>query len=266
MNSHILFLLCVLVAGCGTVSDSSSGSSNSGATGSFSQSDLGGDWLGRLTPDHPGEDARLFYFSAAANGDVEEAADSVANKWFASDANIEQEFLSSGKLLMRFSYAVGPRKLRLRGSMNNSRNIILGEYSYENNTGVWIVGTFELMRSSGENQFKNIDLSGSWSDGMGVNGQHRERLLTFELDQEGNVISGLLVNTITGFIIHEYSAGAGSFVVSDTATGRINDFHLVADDGSIASSGFLLVDIDLGFIAGTCIDSDAGVAVIQVRR
>jgi hypothetical protein len=95
---------------------------------------------------------------------------------------------------------------------------------------------------------------------------HNQRLLTFELDQAGNVVSGTLMNTVTGEEIHHYSAGAGSFSVDNTMSGRINNFVLVADDGSFAECDFLLVDIDLELIAGIGTDSEVGAAVIEVRR
>jgi hypothetical protein len=122
------------------------------------------------------------------------------------------------------------------------------------------------LRLSAVEQFTNIDFSGSWSGGFGIGRLHNERLLTFELDQTGHVVSGSLINTISGDEIHHYSAGSGNFEIEDTANGRINNFVLVADDGAIAECGFLLVDIDLELIAGVGTDSEVGAAVIEVRR
>jgi hypothetical protein len=264
MNKTFNFLICALIVGCGTSSDSSSASS--GANSSFSQSDLGGIWVGKLTPENPNDKFRLFYFEAAANGEVAEAADSIGNEWYDINTTISADLLSSGELSMDFSSDSGMKKLHMDGHMTNSMSNIKGSYNYQNLHGVSAVGSFELVLSGGVEQFTNIDFSGSWSGGFGIGRLHNERLLTFEVDQTGHVVSGSLINTISGDEIHHYSAGSGNFEIEDTANGRINNFVLVADDGAIAECSFLLVDIDLELIAGVGTDSEVGAAVIEVRR
>jgi hypothetical protein len=264
MKHSLIFLLCALIVSCGASSDSSSSSSS--ANSSFSQSDLSGTWVGKLTPDNPNDKFRLLYFEATANGEVAEAADSVGNEWYNINATISADLLSNGELIMDFSSDSGPKKLHMEGNMTNSMSSIQGSYNYENLFGVSAVGTFELVLSGGVDQFTNIDFSGSWSGGFGIGHLHNERLLTFELDEAGHVVSGSLINTVTGDEIHHYSAGSGNFEIEDTINGRINNFVLVADDGAIAECGFLLVDIDLELIAGVGTDSEVGAAVIEVRR
>jgi hypothetical protein len=273
MNRPFNFFLCALVIGCDAFSDSASSdgppsnsSNSSSSNGVFSQSDLGGIWVGRLTPNDPSDRARLFCFDAASNGEVEEASDSVGNEWYNQNSNISANLLSSGELTMELSSDSGTKKLHMEGYMTNSMSSLQGVYNYENFYGVSVVGSFELILSGGAEQFANIDFSGTWSGGFGIGKRLNQRLLTFELDQTGSVISGSLTNTITGDEIHHYSEGSGSFAIDNTVSGRIDDFVLVADDGSIAECGFLMVDADMELISGVGTDSEVGAAVIEVRR
>ena len=134
MKHSLIFLLCVLIVSCGASSDSSS--SSSGANSSFSQSDLSGTWVGKLTPDNPNDKFRLLYFEATANGEVAEAADSVGNEWYNINATISADLLSNGELIMDFSSDSGPKKLHMEGNMTNSMSSIRGSYNYENIFGL----------------------------------------------------------------------------------------------------------------------------------
>lgn len=264
----------MVVASCGASSDIASSESNSGSnsgssSGSnsgFSESDLGGIWIGRLTPNNINDKLLLFYLNVADDGLVINAADSVGNEWEGINSSILVNFLSSGNLSMDFFSDLGTNKLHMQGQMTDSMTSIEGDYDSINLAGDSVAGSFELILSSGDEQFANIDFSGIWEGGFGIGRRQNERLLTFELDQAGQVISGSLVNTSDGEEIHHYSAGAGSFAIDDTVNGRIDNFVVVADDGAIAECYFLLVDIDLGLIAGVGTDSELGAAVIEVRR
>lgn len=265
MKHTISLMLCVAAMSCVASSDSSP-SASGGASGGYAQSDLSGSWIGKLTPADPSEQFRLFYFNAAVDGLVSEAADSVGHEWHDVNANIVADLLASGELSMSLSLNLGLKKLQLHGQMTDSMANINGEYQYSNVHGVSVNGAFELHLSEGDDYFTNLDYSGSWSGGFGVGRLHNQRLLTFELDQAGNVVSGTLMNTVTGEEIHHYSAGSGNFSVDNAMNGRIDNFVLVGDDGSFAECDFLLVDINLELIAGIGTDSEVGAAVIEVRR
>ena len=266
MNKLIYFSLLALAISCGAASDSSSSGSSgsSGGTG-FAPSDLGGSWLGRLTPSDPKNHEILFYFKADANGDISVAADSRGNEWAAINASIEADFLSDGKLAMDFFSSAGINKLHMEGQMDGSMSAIDGSYLYLDLMGESVEGSFEIILSIGDEEFLGIDLSGSWSGGFGVGRRQNERVLSFELDQTGQVVTGSLMGA-DGIEIHSYSAGAGNFLIDNTTIGRIDDFELTADDGAIASCDFLLVDFNLGLIAGVGSDTEVGDAVVAVRR
>jgi hypothetical protein len=267
MHKLIYFSLFTLLAiSCGAASDNgSSGSSGSSGGTGFAPSDLGGSWLGRLTPADPKNHEILFYFKADTNGNISLAADSRGNEWVAANAGIEADFFSDGKLAMDFFSGAGTNKLHMEGQMAGSMSTIDGSYLYLDRMGESVEGSFEIMLSIGDEEFLGIDLSGSWSGGFGVGRRHNERVLSFELDQTGQVVTGSLMGA-DGIEIHSYSAGAGNFLIDNTTIGRIDDFELTADDGAIASCDFLLVDFNLGLIAGVGSDTEVGDAVVAVRR
>jgi hypothetical protein len=260
-----IIVLCSLAISCGKTTEGSS-SASSGAQNNYSLSDLGGSWVGRLIPVDPSKRVRLFYFTAGSAGAVANAADSVGNQWHDFDSSIVVDFLSNGELDMTLSAPIGQKKLRLQGNMARAMTSITGDYVYENFGGVAHVGSFEIHLSTGNEYFTGLDFSGAWSGGFGIGHRQNERLLTFELNESGQVTSGSLINTLTGEEIHHYSPGAGNFGIDNTANGRIDNFALVADDGSIAECDYLLVAIDLELIAGVGIDSEVGEAIIEVRR
>ena len=114
MSRLIYFSLFALAISCGAASDSgSSGSSGSSGGTGFAPSDLGGAWVGRLTPDDPNNHEVLFYFNADTNGDVSGAADSRGNEWASINASIEAEFLSDGKLSMDYFSGAEVNKLHM---------------------------------------------------------------------------------------------------------------------------------------------------------
>ena len=273
MNKLIYFSLFALVISCGAASDSSdsgsgsgSGSgSESGSESGFSPSDLGGSWVGRLTSSDPNNHEILFYFNADTNGDILAAADSRGNEWASVNAGIEADFLADGKLAMDFLTDAGISKLHMEGQMTGSMSTIDGSYIYQDVLGENVEGSFEIMLSIGDEEFRGIDLSGAWEGGFGVGRRNNERVLSFELDQTGQVVTGSLMGA-DGIEIHSYSAGAGNFLIDNTTIGRIDDFELTADDGAIASCDFLLIDFNLGFIAGVGSDTEVGDAVVAVRR
>ena len=266
MSRLIYFSLFALAISCGAASDSgSSGSSGSSGGTGFAPSDLGGAWVGRLTPDDPNNHEILFYFNADTNGDVSGAADSRGNEWASVNASIEAEFLSDGKLSMDYFSGAEVNKLHMEGQMADSMRSIDGSYIYQDVLGESVEGLFEMTLSRGSAEFLGIDLSGSWAGGFGVGRRHNERVLSFVLDETGQVVTGSLMGA-DGTEIHSYSAGAGNFLIDNTTIGRIDDFELTADDGAIASCDFLLIDFNLGFIAGVGSDTEVGDAVVAVRR
>ena len=266
MNKLIYISLFALVISCGAASDSgSSGSSGSSGGTGFAPSDLGGSWVGRLTPSDPNNHEILFYFNADTNGDILAAADSRGNEWASVNASIEADFLSDGRLAMDFFSDAGINKLHMEGQMTGSMSTINGSYQCLDLMGEIVEGSFEILLSIGDEEFRGIDLSGSWAGGFGVGRRENERVLSFELDQAGQVVAGALIGA-DGTEIHSYSAGAGNFLIDNTTIGRIDDFELTADDGAIASCDFLLVDFNLEFIAGVGSDTEVGDAVIAVRR
>ncbi|MDP6963152.1 MAG: hypothetical protein QGF46_03200 [Planctomycetota bacterium] len=263
---YLSFVLCLLLLpACGD-SGASSGSSSSGASGSYAQSDLGGYWIGRLSPYEIGDDERLFYFQADENGNVFSAADSVGNQWDIPSSNISAALLANGNLNMSLGSLASLKKLHLTGIIKPALNEIEGEYAYENVAGIAATGHFVLVNNSAPDLFADIDFEGAWSGGFGVGHRDNERTLSFELDSDGKVISGELFNNKTLETIHSYSFGAGSFSLDDLTVGRIDNFVLVADDGSIATCDFLLVSAEGDLISGVGIDSEVGEAIIYVRR
>ncbi|MFT7517693.1 MAG: hypothetical protein ACI84O_001491 [Myxococcota bacterium] len=263
-NLHVFFP-CLLALGCGAATDTPS-SASSGAASSFNQTDLTGSWVGQLTPDDASMSQRLFYFTADADGNAKCAADSIGNEWDLSDSAIVSDLLSDGELAMEINPHSGMKHMQLHGQMSKSLTQTSGTYAFKNAVGELLSGTFSLSLAPDSEYFSELDYSGTWAGGFGVGRRQNERLLTFELSESGEVVSGELVNTVTGDLIHSYSAGAGSFILDDTTVGRINNFVLVADDGAIATCDFLLVGVDLELIAGVGIDSEVGEAMIEIRR
>ncbi len=264
---HAVLALLALSIGCGTgSSDNSSDGNNTTAESGFSQSDIAGHWVGTLSPYDPEKEQRLFYVCADQNGNLVESVDSMANQWYEYDATLGVEMKSSGELLLSMLSNFNDKNLLLHGKMSRAMNRIVGEYEFSTLTGQFVTGYFEMYNSDNIDVFSNFDFSGSWSGGFGIGRLKNKRLLTFNLDEYGNVLSGTLVNTETGNLIHNYSAGAGQLVIDDIDTGKIRNFTVVADDGAIAECEYLLVDINQDFIAGTGIDSVVGAAMIEIRR
>lgn len=267
-----VFSLCLLALGCGADTSVSAPGSSSGSGGtqvSFEQSDLNGSWVGRLIPDVTPTDATpsdvLFYFTADEMGYAELAADSLGNEWFPDDILVS-DLLVDGELAIDINPNVGLKRMQLHGEMSDSMTELSGEYMFNSASGAQISGAFTLSLASDAEYFSELDYSGVWAGGFGVGHRQNERVLTFELSESGLVVSGELVNTVTNEIIHTYSASSGNFALDNTTVGRINNFVIVADDGSIATCDFLLVARDLELIAGVGTDSEVGEAMIEIRR
>lgn len=261
-------LICLLSFSCahsGPATVSAGGSTSSGST-NFAIEDLDGDWVGTLSPDSSVVDPFNFYFSSAAGGVVSEAADSKSNQWLDIDSQIVANLLTDGEVFIEFDSMMQQSRLLLEGNMNEAMNELSGTYEYVNYYDITANGTFLLARSTGVDFFDGLDFSGTWTGGLGIGVNENKRQVTFVLDSNGDVISGEMTNYVSGLVLHSYSAGAGSFAITNTATGRIDGMTLVADDGAIAEFDTLLVDRDLTLIGGVGTDTDYGVGFLEVRR
>ena len=265
-------LACMLSFSCAHsvagVGSSGSGSTGSGSTGSggYTLTDLDGAWVGVLYPNSNVLDPFNFYFISADDGIVSDGADSKGNRWRAEDSEITDEILNSGRMMVKFNSMISVNRLYLDGNMNPAMNELTGDYEYLNAYGIPIRGTFILARSTGENYFAGLNYAGAWSGGFGVGHNENMRQLEFVLAGDGTVISGSMTHRVTGYEIHHYSLGAGSFAATDTRVGRIDNIVLTADDGAIAECDFLLLDHELTLIGGAGIDSFVGEGVIEIIR
>ena len=260
---------CMLSFSCAhpNADKAGSGGAGAGAGGGYIIDDLDGDWVGVLYPNSHVLDPFNFYFSAADSGIVSEAADSKGNQWLAADSLLTSNIINSGRMMVEFNSLIEQNRLYFDGNMNAAMNELAGDYEYVNNYGIPVRGTFILARSTGNDYFAGIDYSGSWSGGFGVGHNENMRQLTFVLDNDGSVLSGSMTHMVTGYEIHHYSVGAGSFGINlNTATGRIDGFELKADDGAIATCDFLLLDHELTLVGGTGVDSDVGEGTIEISR
>ena len=260
--------ICLLGVSCAhsVATKVDSGGAGAGGTVGYTIGDLDGDWVGVLYPNPHVLDPLNFYFRSANSGIVSEAADSKANQWLAEDSLITTDVLSSGAIMLEFNSLIEQNRLYLEGSMSAAMNELTGDYQYVNHYGIPLHGAFILTRSTGDDYFAGLDYSSSWSGGFGVGHNENKRQLAFVLDGDGSVISGSMTNIVTGYEIHHYSVGAGSFAATNTAVGRIDDITLTADDGAIAICDFLLLDHELTLIGGTGVDSDVGEGTIEIRR
>jgi hypothetical protein len=262
-------LACMLSFSCAhpNADKAGSGGAGAGAGGGYIIDDLDGDWVGVLYPNSNVLDPFNFYFSSADSGIVSEAADSRGNQWLAADSLLTSNIINSGRMMVEFDSMIEQNRLYLEGNMNTAMNELTGDYEYVNSYGIPVRGTFILARSTGNDYFAEIDYSGFWSGGFGVGHNENMRQLTFVLDNDGSVISGSMTNRVTGHEIHHYSVGAGSFGINlNTTTGRIDDFELKADDGSLATCDFLLLDHELTLVGGTGVDTDVGEGTIEMIR
>jgi hypothetical protein len=237
-----------------------------GAGVGYAIDDLDGDWVGVLYPNSNVLDPFNFYFSSADSGIVSEAADSKGNQWLAEDSLLTANILNDGRMMVEFNSMIEQNRLYLEGNMSTAMNELTGDYEYVNSYGIPIRGTFILARSSGEDYFAGLDYSGSWFGGFGVGHNENMRQLEFVLSSDGSILRGSMTNRVTGHEIHHYSENAGSFVVTNTAVGRIDNFTLIADDEAIATCDFLLLDHELTLVGGTGADSDVGEGTIEIRR
>ncbi|MDP6963151.1 MAG: hypothetical protein QGF46_03195 [Planctomycetota bacterium] len=264
----LAFSLCLLGASCAHsgASTASTGGTGAGASGGFNIDHLDGDWVGTMYPNSGVLDPFNFYFSAENGGLVSEAADSQGSEWLAIDSDFVTNMLSSGRFMLRCDSMISVNRLLLDGDMDDTMNQLTGEYEYVNNYGIPIRGNFILERSTGPDYFAEVDYSGVWEGGFGVGRNENKRQLDFVIDSDGTVISGTMTNIVTGYQLHHYSAGSGTFQVTNQAVGRIDNMTLVADDGSIAVFDYLLINRDLTLIGGQGVDQLVGSGMVEIRR
>jgi len=261
-------LACMLSVSCAHSAGDNVDSVGVGAGGTKGHTidDLDGDWVGVLYPNANVLDPFNFYFISADSGIVSEAADSKGNQWLTEDSLLTANMLNDGRMMVEFNSLIEQNRLYLEGSMSAAMNELTGDYEYVNSYGIPVRGTFILARSTGEDYFTGLDYSGFWSGSVTQADTENRRQLVFELDSDGYILRGSMTNMVNGSVIHNYDSNAGSFVVTDAAVGRIDNFTLIADDGEIATFDFLLLDHELTLMGGIGVDSYVGQGTIEIRR
>jgi len=241
-----------------------SGTGGGTTTITFNLSDLDGDWVGQLIPDNLARPERNFYMRLAV-GAVTEAADSLGNEWKGADSVRTLDFSETGLMQTIMESNIFTNNLVLDAQMDDAMSTLTGTFSHLDTDGALIEGSFLLVRSVGAGHFPDALIEGVW-DGFGANALAKRRSFTADLDAAGMVLSGEIRRPDNNALIHTYSSGSGTFTYSDSAIGRIDDVVLTADDGSVLTFVYLLIDEGGSLLGGPGFDSRLGPGVVELNR
>lgn len=267
LGSKTLLLLAGLaltVACSGGSSSSVGGGGNTGNDPIYAWEDLTGDWIGQLVPAAGVNRARNVYLRWVDER-ITEAAESGGSEWTAANSTRAFKFTKYGALTTDLKFKVGSNRLVVQATMDDTFSTITGTFTLTDAVGSKVSGTLTLTRSSGPDQFEQLDLDAGW-DGLGRNGAGKFRFLKFELDAVGGVVNGLMRHPTTEVKIRDYSPGAATFAFTDSSIGRIDNVVMFADQGQTITFGFLLLDLDATLLAGPGIESDLGAGIAELVR
>ena len=163
---------------------------------SFPHADLDGGWSGELKPDSSDFAPRNFFLrfddGAMLNGLEGDGA-----CWSSISADQTLLFTVQGDFRFRVECQVEFSKLEISGTMNTTLNRVNGSFSLLSESGRVTSGTFELRRSTGVGYFDLALIDGSW-EGTGSNDTARFRIIDFEADDFGTMLSGPGVDSVLG--------------------------------------------------------------------
>lgn len=230
----------------------------------FTLEDLEGDWVGQLVPDSSARLVQNFYLRFAAE-DLTAAADSAGHEWRTDNSERSFSFSKAGQLGVNLGLLTGVSGLEIEAEMDDARAVLSGTYVQIGPDLFPVTGTLELVRSSGPGMFEQALLEGDWT-GTATNPRGRTQLMNLTFDAAGAVIDGEMIRTGQGTVRRTYSPGAGTFAFFDSAIGRIQDVTLTADDGTVSSIHYLLVDKDGSLIGGPGTDQRFGAGLLRLIR
>jgi len=240
------------------------GGTGGGTTITFDLSNLDGDWVGQLIPANLARPESNFYLRIAA-GAVDEAADSLGNEWKGADSVRSLDFSETGVMQSIMESNLFTNNLVLDAQMDDAMATLTGTFSHLAIDGALIEGSFTLVHSVGDGHFPDTLIEGLW-DGFGANEMAKRRSFTADLDAAGMVLSGEIRRPDNNELIHAYSSGSGTFSYSDSAIGRIDDVVVLADDGSVLTFVYLLIDEEGSLMGGPGFDSQLGPGLVELNR
>lgn len=238
------------------------GGGGGNATVTFSLTDLDGSWYGKLEPTSLARAQRNFYIKISG-GVVTEAADSLGNQWLSADSNHTLDFSSTGALNTSMASIVEQNEMILNAQMDDAMTLLTGEFSALAPSDVLVEGSFTLQRSAGAGEFSATNLEGDWS-GHGTNINGRRRSLNVSLAADGTIIIGEVLRPLTLAQIHVYSAGSGTFALTDDTVGRLDNVVMLADGGDVTTFEYLLVSQDGSLLGGPGFDTLMGRGVVTL--
>jgi hypothetical protein len=254
---------CAHPAPSASVSSPGTGGGGGGsATVTFSLTDLDGSWYGKLEPTSLARAQRNFYIKISG-GVVTEAADSLGNQWLSADSNHTLDFSSTGALNTSMASIVEQNEMILNAQMDDAMTLLTGEFSALAPSDVLVEGSFTLQRSAGAGEFSASNLEGDWA-GHGTNTNGRRRSLNVSLAADGTILIGEVLRPLTLEQIHVYSAGSGTFALTDDTVGRLDNVVMLADGGDVTTLEYLLVSQDGSLLGGPGFDTLMGRGVVTL--
>ncbi len=254
--------LALTTACSGSSSSNVGGGGNTGNDPVFAWEDLTGDWIGQLVPASGANRARNAYIRFV-NERLVEGAESGGNEWTTANATHTFKFTTRGALTADLKATGSTSRMVIQATMDETYSTITGTFTVTDAAGVKVNGTVTFSRSSGPDQFEQVDLEGRW-DGLGRNGSGKFRFLKFEIDAAGLVVDGLMRHPTTEVKIRDYSPGAGTYTFFDSSIGRLNNVVMTADQGQTITFSFMLLDLDSTLLAGPGVESDLGAGVAEM--
>lgn len=252
---------CAHPAPSATVASPGTGGGGS-ATVTFSLTDLDGSWYGKLEPTSLARAQRNFYIKISG-GVVTEAADSLGNQWLSADSNHTLDFSSTGALNTSMASIVEQNEMILNAQMDDAMTLLSGDFSALAPSDVLTEGSFTLQRSGGVGEFTAANLEGDWS-GYGTNSNGRRRNLNVSIANDGTITFGEVVRPLTLAQIHVYSAGSGTFALTDDTVGRLDNVVMFADGGDVTTLEYLLISQDGSLLGGPGFDTLMGRGVVTL--
>ncbi len=239
-----------------------------GASGGtqFTRSDLAGDWTGVMTPDDPALESYPFYIRADSAGTPFAGADGLGTDWDLATAQTSAAVDELGNIGIEIDGTGSVNRIQYSGSFAPGALSHSGTYTIYKHSAIVQSGSYQVTRSSGPGHFTIAQhLAGSWS---GIAWRHvmtRKRDLLLDLAPDGSVTGGELVGEHI-FTVNGQNAGIFNFSTGIDSVGRLDNVHMVSDDGSTQDFHFLIVTDDGTLMGGPGVDSVLGDGIVRITK